>query len=313
MNTSSLMFGHCLERAFDRETSGKRMREVALFRTLMRAFNALRPRFHVEEYHGTKSRIQFSGAPPWTRSARPSCELSDLAIVWLRGGKARVTFLQAKWSGKDYYGCDSDGYINESFRGDSTQWYLLNKRPSIAPTHSNFRPPENLLSDAMLPSVCSYGLFYEQAVNRYGFLYASADVVMCPRPTRPSAKVPLDLLTTNYVSGYSGRIEQKWACCLSIFGSALHAGRVGTPIHDSTSISDEERQYRHDVSRWLARMLRSRIVNVDAESLAAQFIRLTGGIPSVKGSLHFEDAEDGPTILLVNGGSEQESPGGRFA
>ena len=184
MSKKSHAYGLALLNNFAHASHTARLDEVELFRALRVAILATAPHFPVEEYHGAVSRVLFPACPPWTKQVA-QCELSDLCIVWFRRkprAAARITFLQAKLSKKQHLPC-MDG-TKQSFIGDSTQWYLLNKRPELVGCFHTFQPPTNLLKDALLPSVATFGVFHKGAHSAYSFFYASADIIGATTPKK---------------------------------------------------------------------------------------------------------------------------------
>ncbi len=256
-NSLAQDFGASLGCEFSRAANRGSFRETRLFSALRKAILATAPRFLVEEFHGTRSQVIFPTCPPWTKNVA-QCELADLCIVWFCRRpqlSARITFLQAKRS--DVAPClctDGVGSINQRFYGDSTQWFLLHRRPTLVGRFQRFQPPSNLLKDALLPSVATFCVFHRTAPREYGFFYASADVVLASKPSRPgrvqlTASAPARTVKTGYFD------EQKWACCPLTFGQALFAGRIGTPIDHQSVASPDDNALRSSIRRWLASVL----------------------------------------------------------
>ncbi|HUE41142.1 MAG TPA: hypothetical protein VMO75_04375, partial [Chthoniobacterales bacterium] len=218
---------------------------------------SLPPKFPVDELHGNRSQVVFSAAPPWTKTIA-RCELSDLCIVWFRRRpepRARITFLQAKLSKDRHDLCVArSASISEDFIGDSTQWYLLHNRPTIVGRFQTFKPPTNLLSNALLPSVASFAVFHRNLDRCYNFFYASADTVISQTPSRPG-KAKLKANGPALTATVKTYTEQKWACCPLIFGAALFEGLIGTPIDYDGIASPIDDAYRQEARRWLARCL----------------------------------------------------------
>jgi hypothetical protein len=250
-------FGELLRQEFSQAANGGSFREVRLFRAMQKAILATAPHYLVEEFHGARSQVVFPACPPWTKTVA-RCELADLCIVWFRRHpqpSARITFLQAKRSNSSYSLCGPPVvHVNACFGGDSTQWYLLNKRPLFVGRFQAFQPPANLLKDALLPSVASYCVFHEPNPQKYSFFYASADVITASTPSRPG-HVQLTVNSSEVVVKNNGLEEQKWACCPLIFGHALYSGTIGTPIDHLSVVSREDEAFRSSVRRWLASVL----------------------------------------------------------
>lgn len=252
----SHQFGIELAHNFAVKSKTAKFDEVELFRALREAILSTSPHFPVEEYHGAVSQVLFPARPPWTKiPAR--CELSDLCIIWFRRRprpEARITFLQAKRSKETHTPCINFGSVTETFKGDSTQWRLLNSRPEIIGCFHTFRPPTNLLKDALLPSVATYGIFHRKPKSGYSFFYASADVTSASKPKKPG-NVQLTISAVPAQVTVNGLAEQKTACCPYIFGEALFAGRIGTPIDRNAVTSTADEAWRDSVRRWLGSLL----------------------------------------------------------
>lgn len=142
---------------------------------MQRTFLYCLPILRIEEYHGNRSQVTFNGDGTWAKTNQ-RCELADLMIVTFRETapvSIRLTFLQAKSERKHHSNvCGSKCLFNAK----THQWYLLSERPEIKGCCKDFRPPENLLSDAISPSVGSFGFFYKNNNNSdYEVYYSSAD------------------------------------------------------------------------------------------------------------------------------------------
>lgn len=255
-------FAHRVHGEFQRRTKGRYFREVPLFRHFRAALVECADTIKVEEYHGRKSEVCFRSAPPWTRVNKPpACELSDLAIVWVYGRQrhldVRVSFLQAKWS-DEIHGCAEETLpCNERFRGNSTQWYLLNKRPEIWPSHSKFNPPPDLLKGAVLPSIASFGVFHDTGYRDYEFFYGSADSIICPPPKRANKKARMHCASPHRFLTIGPYIEEKFSPSLRGFSSALLRGRVGSPISLDDKVTNSEKAYRERIGGWIVSGIRA--------------------------------------------------------
>lgn len=267
-------FGEMLRRGFSQAADGGSFREVRLFRALRKSIIATAPHYPVEEFHGARSQVVFSACPPWTKTVA-RCELSDLCIIWFRRRpkpSARVTFLQAKRSCSAHKLCNgSGGSINEGFDGDSTQWYLLNKRPALVGRFQSFQPPTNLLKDALLPSVATYCVFHEESPQEYSFFYASADVVTASMPSRPG-QVQMTASAPSLCVRSGAFIEQKWACCPLTFGAALFSGWIGTPFDYDSITSPSDDAWRASVRRWIGSVLTGAVQNAQVGPVIQAFL-----------------------------------------
>ena len=97
-------------------------------------------------------------------------ELSDLWIIVYspRNKKAKMTFLQAKFEKNK-----TPIRIPFNFKGDYFQYDLLSKRPQIK-SLGKIKFPNTILSNALLDSVGSFGIFYFDYKNRLDFAYSTA-------------------------------------------------------------------------------------------------------------------------------------------
>jgi hypothetical protein len=229
-----------------------------MFRALRTSLLNTAPCFPVEELHGSKSHVVFPACPPWTKPIA-RCELADFCIVWFRRTPqpcARIAFLQAKRSTSSHWPCIiSSRTFKEHFRGDSTQWYLMHKRPKLHGRFSTFQPPSDLLKDAILPSVTSYCIFHGGGSGKYSFFYASADVIRAARPASSPGDVRMTASRRVLKTATAGRAEQKFACCPVTFGEALFDGRIGTPIDQISVLSERDGAWRSSVRTWLLSIL----------------------------------------------------------
>lgn len=303
MSRRSEEYGVALAENFAQKSKTARLDEVDLFRALREAMLATTPHFLVEEYHGAVSRVLFPACPPWTNEPA-RCELSDLCIIWFRKRprpEARITFLQAKLSKSAHSPCIADGSINESFIGDSTQWYLLNKRPEIVGCFHTFRPPTNLLKDALLPSVATYGVFHKVPGRGYSFFYASADIIAAATPSKPG-DVRLSVPSIAPQAQIGGLTEQKSACCPVIFGEALFSGRIGTPFDYNSVASSNDGAWRDAIRRWLGSTLGNAIRDNQVGPVIRSFI---GTLDIQFGESDGEVGSPAKSIMFIQGDDEE--------
>jgi hypothetical protein len=225
--------GAHLERAFTANMPTGISGEVALFRALLAALGAVAQGALGREYHGTRSHVRFQA----TRGAGRSlarCELADLLLISYRSGaptSVRMTWLQAKLTKSPLPVClavatSSSGYA--VVWSQPEQWDLLGNRPSLVGATTKFRPPGDLLSAAILPSVGSFGVFYP-CYTGYDMAYFIDD---CLGPLRNNAGRSGTLTFTSVpaVRAYHGFREVTMACCLSNFGDAIEQELVGMPV-----------------------------------------------------------------------------------
>lgn len=294
-------FPRALEQSFQSLTSGMEPDEVPLFETLRDAFEETTWDFLVEVLHGNRSQVTFATREPWEKPpGSAQCELCDLLIVSFRAEPfaARLTLLQNKAD-------RSIGGVPDRFVGDVAQWTLLTKRPTVTGV-GRFRPPPNLLSGALLPSVGSFGVFYRNAVHQYSMAYRIASEL---RPLRTSQsknrkRTLGSLLGPVAVRSIAG--HQEIVGTPSIFHFAMHLGmlRIGTPIHgDPTADTPDDMDSRKSVRAWLRGVLvrrlaarRNEYVVAPGHSAARTLLdRLGGGTDPTSD----DDDADGPTIVVV--------------
>ncbi len=130
----------------------------------------------------------------------------------------------------------------------------------------NFNPPSNLLSGALLPSVGSFGFFYQDVNGEYQVYYSSADNLSPPgAPQSKHHKVSVQRFCPHQ------RIRHHFpevvsAGCNREFGRALADNMIGTPIHhacDGTTAGGS-RQCRE----WLSGALHSLIIDSEDREVA---------------------------------------------
>jgi len=235
--------------AFKTESTAARG-EVALFQSLIRALNSLGQDGLAKEYHGNRFQVTFKQARGAGRS-NPRCELCDVLIIQYPAGNpglARLTFNQAKVT-KKQLGC---GVLTPyKFAGNLEQWDLLANRPLISPATKTFDPPTNLLRDALLPSVGSFGVFYPSG-GLHDFAYFAADLLRPVNNRHGRSGVLEWKRPPGHVRRHSsGYLEVTEACCIWTFSKYLALGLVGTPVHQLISQSTEPGGF----TRWFLGVL----------------------------------------------------------
>lgn len=153
--------------------------EVDLFRQMMAVFKIC--------YHATvilsethRNYVGFSTTDLKTGQAIPNQtrEIADLRIItYSRSMKvARETYLQAKATSNSLQG------NTFRFNGDWYQYDLLSRRPVVMPPLK--KPPywrvlwrPEFLNEALLPSMGSYGIFYEDDQSEVNFAYQPANLL----------------------------------------------------------------------------------------------------------------------------------------
>jgi hypothetical protein len=129
---------------------------------------------------------------------------------------------------------------------NTEQYAVLAHRPTITAVAKNQPWPNDILSNATLPSAGSFGMFFDKVLHKktiVDFHYVVADVLQAIEPPNTYGRyisckfdVPLPIQVTR---SYSGFTELLQCTNLADFGCALYALRIGTPIHSAVdSISE---------------------------------------------------------------------------
>lgn len=241
-------FGRALDSTFSHASRGTGHGEVALFRALQTAIQALSTSFKIAEFHGTGHQVAFPGGFPWSRPV-PRCELCDLAIVTYRRPPTpsiRLTFFQAKLEKA------AKALLRRVFDCNLEQWDLLCNRPAILGTATTFQPPPDLLSGALLRSVGTFGFFY-RAAGAHQIFYAAADQLAPHGTPKRYGKVKASAgVATRMVHSF---YERTLATNTIQFGTALAGSQIGTPIEAAGGASDAA--YRAAARLWLKNSLLS--------------------------------------------------------
>ncbi|MEC7643129.1 MAG: hypothetical protein VX870_06475 [Pseudomonadota bacterium] len=245
-----MALGADLKREFSALAKGKR-KEIDLFRAFINAFNSLGATSISKEYHGNSYQVTFNQSRGAGRP-QPRCELCDVVIIQYPKGNAqsaRITFNQAKVTDKRHFSTPPRKTAPYSFRANLEQWDLLAHRPIISSAVKKFKPAPNLLSDALLPSVGSFGVFYPTTTN-FDFAYFVAKELL-PVNNNKSASGTLymscPMHSTHRISGYP---ETTGCSCFIEFGKALEEGLIGSPIQPMLNNNTQKQ-----VRSWLSDLL----------------------------------------------------------
>lgn len=92
------------------------------------------------------------------------CELADLLLIAVNSKRMRLCFLQNK--------LDYQNKIDDSFKADMRQYYILKNRPVIERKGDQ----SYILKNAKYPSICSYGVFFKDG-NFYDMNYYSTAIL----------------------------------------------------------------------------------------------------------------------------------------
>lgn len=249
-------FAISLDQEFRKRARRGPVNEEILFGKLRQSFLALSNKFHVEEYHGRNHQVKFNGLGSWGRGSKARCELSDLLIVTFSKSPKldiRLTFLQAKYEKQSIF-----KKPQISFAANLEQWDLLSSRPPITGIR-NFKPPKNLLSGALLPSVGTFGFFYKQKQD-FQIFYCIANRLKPSSYNYRQRKGRLHLaypIYRNRVNNQHGYKECQVAPCTQYFAYQLYQGHIGTPINTVPGA--------HNLRVWLGGVLSSLIYEPHAE------------------------------------------------
>lgn len=129
---------------------------------------------------------------------------------------------------------------------------MLSNRPSISATTAKINLPADLLSNALLPSVGTFGVFYPKG-HGFDFAYFIANELS---PLKNNYK-PSGTLQWKTQLGQVRKIghydEITATCCMYTFGLSLELGLIGTPLQQVLYGSTETTEMR----LWLGSILSS--------------------------------------------------------
>ena len=232
-----MSFGSELSSEFQNYTNGIFYGEVQLFTKLQDALANMKynSKFDraIDIIHGSKSFVEFKHDAKYITNPLPggikTRELSDmLFVVFKTRGQAqreiRLMYMQNK-----------KGDNSTKFTADLLQLHLLRERKEIL---SNPLPPcvfgnSEILSKAVLPSVGSYGIFYQENTGKIDMAYYPAKrIKLCNDTGGATRKVYYDeqLFGKVEIDAVSGYKESQGECTVEDFGNALVDMRIGTPI-----------------------------------------------------------------------------------
>lgn len=227
MTVTLSSFGSQFDTAFHQNTNklNPGAGELALFRALKDTLSSFPGAFRIEEYHGGRYQVTFTGDRRHARHLA-RCELGDLMIVTYSSHKPeiRLTYLQAKFERHQLgLGC------RRLFDANLEQWFLLRKRPRVS-GYGTFNPPADLLQSALLDSVGSFVFFFKDT-NKAGFQchYASASYLQ-PIGTAPRRYGKVQLKGPCRVHLVKGYKECLAACSNQTFAQSLYDLQIGTPL-----------------------------------------------------------------------------------
>ena len=230
-----MSFGSELSNDFHKLTNGVFYGEVQLFTKLQDAFANMKSNskfgIAIDIIHGSKSFVEFKHDAKYIANLTTGCtktrELSDmLFVVFKTQGQREIRLM---------YMQNKKGDISTKFTADLLQLHLLRERKEIL---SNPLPPcvfdnSKILSKAVLPSVGSFGVFYQANTGKVEMAYYPAErIKLCNQTGGVTRKVYYDSQqipfgTTNIINGYK---ESQGEESLEDFANALVRMEIGSPM-----------------------------------------------------------------------------------
>ena len=228
-----MSFGKDLSIEFEKLTAGVFYPEEDLFCKFQDALLALKNhypkyRYAVDIIHGRKSHVDFaykgSAISSISYGTTKTKEMADMMFVVLgnRFSEIRLTYLQNK-----------KGSSSTRFKADLLQLYLLKERPQIisSPLPQCAFNDSDILHNAILPSVGSYGVFYENG-SSVEMSYIPAGNILPLRKTGKSIVRSAQTSKSNFgkIKTISGFEESQGEETVHDFGESLIAMTIGTPF-----------------------------------------------------------------------------------
>ncbi|MBZ6070774.1 hypothetical protein [Aeromonas schubertii] len=286
LNNEAVKFARQYDLLFTSKTSSLNGNEIPLFRAMKDSLMEASNKFDVEEYHGTKNQVRFTGDGINARtSAR--CELSDLMIIVFspKTKEARLTYLQAKSERTKV-----NPSLSSQFMANYEQWYLLSKRPMIQGV-GTFQPPQDLLVNSVYPSIGTFAFFYKSASGNFETFYVSADN-LSPTTTNKSKKGKVEVLDKSH---YFSQANSYKECISSVnnyyFAYHLYNMTIGSPI-SSKLVSTQ------NIRNWICNILTKKISEEsksdNSNELARELIKILEPNEQTQGVSEF-----GSKYLLV--------------
>lgn len=213
---------NCIRTNFQRVTS-KIQKEVDFFEPFMDALRSLGHTF-AEKIHG-RHIVEFDGNNTGKQDCR--CELADIAILCYSNEQKtlRLTFNQVKLAKHSFSLVEPPFF----FLANKKQWQLLSGRYKFSPYQNRKTFNGDILKDALLPSIGSFGVFYKDDLHCYEFKYFIADL-LTPEPTLKSCLLSFNGKIGRVRSNKTGFQEIEGTSNLDCFFCALKSGLIGSPI-----------------------------------------------------------------------------------
>lgn len=213
--------------------------EVVLFTKLQDAFiNLSCGKYHyaIDIIHGSKSMVDFQYSTSWIsslmRGSIVTRELSDMMFIVFssRKNQIRLMYMQNK-----------KGQTRCKFKAELLQLHLLKNRCEItSPTlPSCVFGDRRILPDALLPSVASYGIFYEENGVVDMAYYPAFNINLRTRSGKSSQRIAKFNPQKFGIIKTTGIYEESQGeANLTHFADALIRMRIGTPIQPGSCTYD---------------------------------------------------------------------------
>lgn len=230
-----MSFGFDLYSAFQNLTNGIFDHEVVLIYKLQDSFLNIKnyyPNYSaaIDIIHGSKGQVKFtyngSAISSISTGTVMQRELADMLFIVFSSKKSeiRLMYLQNKKGKREDY-----------FKADLLQLYLLHERCEIisSPLPDCTFNNSKILKDAVLPSVGSYGVFYQKQ-KTVDMAYYPANLVFPCSPIGRSVSRYVNYNSCNFSKNQSinNFIESQGEINLENFGNSLIDMKIGTPINN---------------------------------------------------------------------------------
>lgn len=231
-----MSFGSELQKTFQSLTQGQKLNEVKLFTKLQDSFQILKssyPNHASAIIHGRSSFVSFVSRAEYVEEIswgqEVTRELGDLMLVVVSPSRdiARLTYLQIKYKNQIQRRRGYSLYLEpNTFKGDLVQLELMNSRPEITVNGK----ASSALKEARCPSVCSYGVFYDNGCH-YEMKYYSAHL-LSPRTDYAKSKIRDIIYEYEMDVDHYNKTDLQYNSCsdLEVFGNAVISLEIGTPM-----------------------------------------------------------------------------------
>lgn len=255
LRSANMNFGTDLSNEFEKLTRGCIFKEVELFTKLQDAFLNLQNskyKYAIDIIHGRKSFVNFecnaTYAPPINIGNIVTCELADMMFIVFssKNNSIRLMYLQNK-----------KGTRPDRFKADLLQLNLLKEKRPIISTKlpSCVFGNKNILSEALLPSVASYGVFYNDSTSSKIEMayYPACNINLANEKGKTKTRtVFYESAKFSSVTLNNELEENQGEKTLSGFGNALVNMQIGTPISQRDNIYHNLTSFLHNISSVFA-------------------------------------------------------------